>query len=382
MSSSEAEPDRNESDRNESDRRAPRLVRTRRGRLIGGVCSGLGAHFRVDPILFRIAFVGLTIFAGVGIGLYLAILLLVGEEGASRAPIVLRRSSWASALGVVAVIVAAGIAIHVASHAAFGAGWEFGVGLGSIALIGAGALVVWLRLRRHGGSAQVRPSADLRMWRWLALATAVTSAAILLAVAGAWLAGTERHVAAWAVVVIGTSLLLGAFTRARWLVAPAVAFALPVAIVAAAHVDLHGGVGERSYRPLTLSEARSGYQLGAGRLEIDLRDISFPPGDTPLRVRLGVGEVVILVPDEVCVATRAHIGGGYVGALDRESGGLDVNWLNRPSPPRQVARLVLDGRVGLGALFVADRPIDRGSGFQPGAYGTNSACRPRVGAAR
>jgi len=37
----------------------PRLVRSRRGRLIGGVCSGLGAHFGVDPILFRIAFVGL-----------------------------------------------------------------------------------------------------------------------------------------------------------------------------------------------------------------------------------------------------------------------------------------------------------------------------------
>ena len=45
-----------------------RLIRTRRGRLIGGVCSGLGAHFGVDPILLRIAFVGLAIF-----GLYTVI---------------------------------------------------------------------------------------------------------------------------------------------------------------------------------------------------------------------------------------------------------------------------------------------------------------------
>ena len=77
--------------------RAPapsRLVRSRRGRLIGGVCSGLGAHFDVDPILFRIAFVGLAIFSGVGIVLYLAILLLVPEEGRAG-----RRSSFAARPG-------------------------------------------------------------------------------------------------------------------------------------------------------------------------------------------------------------------------------------------------------------------------------------------
>src|ERR1700681_2866386 len=67
--------------------RTPRLVRTRRGRMIGGVCSGLGDHFGVDPILLRIAFVGVTLFAGAGFWLYLAILLLVPEEGASRAPV-------------------------------------------------------------------------------------------------------------------------------------------------------------------------------------------------------------------------------------------------------------------------------------------------------
>lgn len=91
---------------NERNRRS-RFVRSRRGRLIGGVCSGLGAHFDVDPILFRIAFVGLAIVSGVGIGLYLAILLLVPEEGASRAPIYMRRSSWRIVLGVVVVIAAA-----------------------------------------------------------------------------------------------------------------------------------------------------------------------------------------------------------------------------------------------------------------------------------
>jgi phage shock protein PspC (stress-responsive transcriptional regulator) len=321
--------------------RRPRLVRSRRGRLIGGVCSGLGAHFDVDPILFRIAFVGLAIFSGVGIALYLAILLLVLEEGASRAPI----------------------------------------------------CVLW----RGPVGEQWHASADRRLLRWLLVAATVVVCAALLALAGAWLAGTHAQLAAWAVVAVGATLVLSAFTRAiRWFVLPGVAFALAVATIAAAHVDLRGGVGDHFYRPQNLSEVHRGYQLGAGRLEIDLRNLALPTGTTQLHVRLGMGELVVLVPRGVCIATSARIGGGYVGALERRSAGLDVNWSERPSPPAGTPRLVVDGNVGLGALLVADHPVERGwngwgwggeggwfaSHAHPVELGTNEACFPSAGAGR
>jgi len=321
--------------------RRPRLVRSRRGRLIGGVCSGLGAHFDVDPILFRIAFVGLAIFSGVGIALYLAILLLVLEEGASRAPI----------------------------------------------------CVLW----RGPVGEQWHASADRRLLRWLLVAATVVVCAALLVLAGAWLAGTHAQLAAWAVVAVGATLVLSAFTRAiRWFVLPGVAFALAVATIAAAHVDLRGGVGDHFYRPQNLSEVRRGYQLGAGRLEIDLRNLALPTGTTQLHVRLGMGELVVLVPRGVCIATSARIGGGYVGALERRSAGLDVNWSERPSPPAGTPRLVVDGNVGLGALLVADHPVERGwngwgwggeggwfaSHAHPVELGTNEACFPSAGAGR
>ena len=349
-----------------------RLVRTRRGRLVGGVCSGLGAHFGVDPILLRIAFVGLALFAGAGIWLYLAILLLVPEEGTGRAPIRLRRSSLPSILGALTLIVALGIALSPISHAALGDAWPVGVGVGALALLGAVATLVWLRPAAHGAQ-RTRASADRRLVRVLAFITAVACGAALLGAAGAWLAGTQPHAAAWTVVAVGAVLVASAFAKPRWLVLPALAFALPVAIFTAARVDLHGGVGERVYRPSSLGQLRSGYRLGAGRLEVDLRGVQFPAGDTRLRVRLGVGELVVLVPDRVCVRTDAHIGGGFVGALDRQSGGLDVSWSNGPAPPRGAPRLRLEGHVGLGALFVVDRPLS--GKFEPGLYGTNSACR-------
>ncbi len=38
-----------------------RLYRSADSKVIGGVCGGLGAYFNLDPVLFRIAFVGLTL---------------------------------------------------------------------------------------------------------------------------------------------------------------------------------------------------------------------------------------------------------------------------------------------------------------------------------
>lgn len=360
------------------------------------MCSGLAAHFDVDPILFRIAFVGLAIFSGVGIALYLAILLLVPEEGASHAPIYLGRSFWRSALGVVVVVVAAATALHAVGHTGHRGAWGFGIGLGLLALVGSTATLVWIRLRRPIGE-HLHASADLRLFRCLAFATAAVVWAILFALVGAWLAGIDGRLAAWGVVAIGALLVLSAFTGgARWFVLPAIVFALAVATIAAAHVDLHGGMGERTYRPQSLGEVRGGYRFGAGRLEIDLRNVAFPAGTTHLHVRLGVGELVVLVPRNVCVATSARIGGGYVGALENRSAGLDVDWAERPSPPTGTPRLVVDANVGLGALLVANHPVQRGwngwgwggeggwfaSHAHPAELGANEACFPPAGTSR
>jgi len=48
-----------------------RLYRDSDNAILGGVCSGLGIYFSIDPLVFRLLFIALTLLNGVGILLYL-----------------------------------------------------------------------------------------------------------------------------------------------------------------------------------------------------------------------------------------------------------------------------------------------------------------------
>lgn len=58
------------------------LVRTRNGRILAGVCSGLGEYFGIDANLIRVVVAVLTVFTG-GFGAlaYLAAWVVIPEEG-------------------------------------------------------------------------------------------------------------------------------------------------------------------------------------------------------------------------------------------------------------------------------------------------------------
>lgn len=58
-----------------------RLYRAKEGRVIAGVCAGLGAYFGVDPTLVRLAFVFVSFFGGLGILFYLGAWIVLPEEG-------------------------------------------------------------------------------------------------------------------------------------------------------------------------------------------------------------------------------------------------------------------------------------------------------------
>ena len=59
------------------------LRRARRGRIVAGVCSGIGEYVGVDPNIVRIALAIASFFGGLGIGVYAVAWLLIPEEGKS-----------------------------------------------------------------------------------------------------------------------------------------------------------------------------------------------------------------------------------------------------------------------------------------------------------
>ena len=61
----------------------PRLVRSRTEKMIGGVSGGLGAHTGIDPVLWRLLFLTLTLLgAGTGALLYGLLWVLMPAEDA------------------------------------------------------------------------------------------------------------------------------------------------------------------------------------------------------------------------------------------------------------------------------------------------------------
>jgi phage shock protein PspC (stress-responsive transcriptional regulator) len=321
-----------------------RLYRSRTDRVLGGVCGGLAQYFRIDPIIVRLAAVALVLAGGAGVLLYIAALLLVPEEGGdghtARTP-----GRTATIAGVLILVVAAGALLP-----GFGGwGWGWGNVLGPVLILAAIGLAVWWLASGEGPSGSGRDVA-----RRIGLGLLVLALCGALAAGSFWAAAAGGGTAVAALVIAaGVALVAGAFAGgARRFILPALAVALPAAFVSAAGIDARGGVGDREYRPAAADQVRNSYRLGVGRLVVDLRGTRLPAGDRPLRVRLGVGQVVVVVPHDVCVATTGRIGMGAVERFDRQQGGVDVDLDERPAALAGNPRLVVDADIGVGALQV------------------------------
>jgi phage shock protein PspC (stress-responsive transcriptional regulator) len=345
-----------------------RLTRSSSDRIIGGVCGGLGRYFGVDATLVRIAFVVLTMLAGSGLVVYAAALVLVPSDGEVPAtPTSTRDRYLVAGVAIVAVIVGTSIGVF----GGFGVDGAI-VPLGFLAL--AGLAVYWIASGRRpsGGT-----PADIA--RRALFGVVLLAACFALAVGSFVASGLGGGVVvAGLVIAAGAALVAAAFVGgARWLILPALAIALPLAFVSAAGVDLEGGFGERTERPATLAEVHSSYRIGAGELVVDLRDVALPPGDHRLKVGIGAGHALVLVPDDVCVASSASIGVGGVAVFDRDGGGIDVKWNDGRRAPANTPRLVLDGDVGAGFLEVRhSRENDHGRILAVhSADERNDACR-------
>ena len=315
-----------------------KLTRSGSDALIGGVASGLGRYFNLDPLLFRIGFVALSFAGGIGIVAYLLLLVFVPSDGAER-----------PGGGSKPAAVAGAIVLGVALVAFLGTPlFFFGPGLLVLAVVGLAGYLLW---RAFGGPGDADPARTAgRVILFGLLAIVVAGAAVGVGLAAALGGGV---VIASLAVVTGLVLIGTAFAGgARWLIVPALVLVLPLGLVAAADIDLDGGLGERQYRPTSITELRDRYEIGMGELDVDLRGLDLPTGRTDMAIDVGIGEVIVYVPDDACVTSDVTIGAGLADVLDRDHEGVDVAFAESGDEPAARPTLHIDADLGIGVLEV------------------------------
>ncbi|MDH3248967.1 MAG: cell wall-active antibiotics response protein [Acidimicrobiia bacterium] len=111
-----------------------------------------------------------------------------------------------------------------------------------------------------------------------------------------------------------------------------------------------GGIGDRRHEPVNMSDLDSPYRLGIGSMRIDLSDLRIE-GTVEIEADVGMGELLIIVPDDVAVDVEARSGAGEVRIFGERSDGIDVrDEFRSPGSDRDV--LVIDAGVFMGQVEV------------------------------
>lgn len=378
MDESEAPPDAAEGE--PAPTAGPRRLRRSRDKTIGGVAGGIAEYFGIDPTIVRLALVALVFAGGSGVLAYLIAWLVMPApshdaptEAAPVSPRGERSTVWLLVLLAVVVI--------------FGGAplwWIFGWGP-SISVVAALALlvaaVVLFAQREEGApavataappapaaTAQGDPSVGtalapyesteatavappvpakptITLWT-IAVLAVVLGAASLGDLAGAW---ELSMVVGFAIAtgIVGGALIVSSFLgRAVALVPIGVVLVVGLLLSTALDPIINYGAGANVHEIEQLSDLQSEYRLGAGELVVDLSRVAFDGENVRLAVEVGMGEVIVEVPDSVIVEVDGHVGAGLLEVFGQEEAGLGVDL--RMTRQGGGGRLLLDLDVGAG----------------------------------
>jgi hypothetical protein len=137
----------------------------------------------------------------------------------------------------------------------------------------------------------------------------------------------------------------------RPLIVLAIVFAAGVAAAGAlgTWLVLDGGVGTRGYRVIDGDSLRAKYELGAGHLRLDVRDIALARGTTHVDANLHAGLLEVVAPG-------AHFVDQPDVVADHDAGGIGVNRTVVVGSGDRT--LQIDAHVGAGDIQISDQPSD------------------------
>lgn len=151
---------------------------------------------------------------------------------------------------------------------------------------------------------------------------------------------------------IGVMLVVSARSGAGQVGLIMAGIVLTVLLVLGTAIDIPfgGGVGDRSVHPTGVRVERE-YERGIGTLTLDLTDLDLDAIEVPfdLRARVGIGELVVIVPEGAAVRVEAHAGlGSFRWMAWRRRGSTRSSRcrLRAPRPGSVSKRRSASGRCG------------------------------------
>jgi hypothetical protein len=180
---------------------------------------------------------------------------------------------------------------------------------------------------------------------------------VLLAAGVLWLLSAADVVDIPYRVSIGTLLiaigLLIALTPGRHGLLVVVGILVALAGIPAFFVDADvwtKGVGDETAEPTSRDELEP-FEQAVGKLTVDLTAEDLELDDETVEARLGIGELLVLVPPDTDVSIDAHAGAGNIQALGEEENGLDVD-LTGISGTSGAQEVELELEIGIGNIRV------------------------------
>jgi phage shock protein PspC (stress-responsive transcriptional regulator) len=156
------------------------------------------------------------------------------------------------------------------------------------------------------------------------------------------LSGVNVAVSAYfaaALATIGLGLVVGAwFGRARGLIALALLACLGLGVSSGAE-SWGGELGNSSFRPQSISAVADRYDFTIGSATLDLRAVDFAGKQQATTVTMKVGQIKILLPDNVDATTTVQMDGGRARIFGRE-------WEGRSLGSQEITDLGPDGTGG------------------------------------
>jgi phage shock protein PspC (stress-responsive transcriptional regulator) len=348
------------------------LRRRTSDRVIGGVAGGLGDYFNIDPLLIRIGFVGLILFGGAGVALYLIAWLMVPAEGqnASIVESLFRRLGLTPGRILTLAVIAVAFVYLINS-------WNYPydlVGDGSVVWAAVVIVLGFLLIRRRDAApaaaaiapapaiaappapAVPRPPSPLA---WFAYASALIAIGVLALVSQ--VADVEVQPGQFfgtALAIVGLGLVIGAWWgRARILILVAILLA-PVGVMASfVTAPLEGGIGDHTFAPVTAAEVRDEYRALGGQVILDLTELHTSPREIRIAASVAVGQLVVILPEGASVELRSRVGAGNSSVLGSHDVGtsLDSRYVRRHF---NRTTYVLDLEVGIGEVFVTNSGVN------------------------